>query len=308
MNPLMFLMGGFGSNQCGSFNLNRIWGQAAMNTMMSQGSFGNFGIFGGGFNYATQPYVPQQQAQQAPAAPQVTQEQVNAAYDNYNNLVALCTKTEQYKNDSQTQRDTLVNNKATAEKAVLACDSKIAKLSGELIQLQNNKASATEIQAKQAEIKQAQQEKAEAQKNVERAKVEIDAFDLAQAGQEAKYEEVKAQKEAAYKEFQQLSTQRANQLAEARRAQEAQENIAEDKEASGSWWGRSKLNPKNWTNLNFKGETDGSANVAKCLRILHNKGRAEAIKYATEQGLIKPTGDGNYSTEHNELKDLIALD
>ena len=287
MNPLMFLMGGFGSNQCGSFNLNRIWGQAAMNTMMSQGSFGNFGIFGGGFNYATQPYVPQQQAQQAPAAPQVTQEQVNAAYDNYNNLVAT---------------------KEAAELTLNSYESVHAQKLKELLDAQNNNAPAAQIQQLQRDVKIAEEQKNEKQKEVERAKVEIDAFDLAQAGQEAKYEEVKAQKEAAYKEFQQLSTQRANQLAEARRAQEAQENIAEDKEASGSWWGRSKLNPKNWTNLNFKGETDGSANVAKCLRILHNKGRAEAIKYATEQGLIKPTGDGNYSTDHNELKDLIALD
>ncbi len=308
MNPLMFLMGGFGSNQCGSFNLNRIWGQAAMNTMMSQGSFGNFGIFGGGFNYATQPYVPQQQAQQAPAAPQVTQEQVNAAYDNYNNLVALCTKTEQYKNDSQTKRENLVATKEAAELTLNSYESVHAQKLKELLDAQNNNAPAAQIQQLQRDVKIAEEQKNEKQKEVERAKVEIDAFDLAQAGQEAKYEEVKAQKEAAYKEFQQLSTQRANQLAEARRAQEAQENIAEDKEASGSWWGRSKLNPKNWTNLNFKGETDGSANVAKCLRILHNKGRAEAIKYATEQGLIKPTGDGNYSTEHNELKDLIALD
>ena len=308
MNPLMFLMGGMGSGNCGSLNLNRIWASAAMQAGMAN-MVG--GIFDGGYgNYATQPYVQQAPVQQhVEQKPQITKEQVDLAYNNYNNLVQLCAKAEGYKNNADAKIESLQANKDAADKGVLKVDQELATLNGKLIELRAGQAPAEQIKEVEEQIKAKEKERVEAQKEVERAKVEIDAFALAQKGKEEELAKIVAQKDKAYQEFQAISQQYTQQVAEARQAQEAIENRQEDKAAAGSKWGRSVLNPQNWTNLNFKGEQDDSANIAKCLRKLAGKGgREEALKYALEHNLVTKDKDGNYQTEHPELKEMINLD
>ena len=104
---------------CGG-DVSAIYGHFLRNAALQVGMQNMIGgIFGGGSGvYATQPYVqqaPVQQTQQQ-AAPKITKEQVELAYDNYNNLVQLCTKAEAYKNDTETTLETLTAKKATAEK------------------------------------------------------------------------------------------------------------------------------------------------------------------------------------------------
>lgn len=300
-------------NPCGN-NLPAVYDDILRNAAMQvgmQNMMGGIGnVFGGGgYGYGVQPYAQVAPAQQAQdTTPKITKEQVDLAYDNYNNLVQLCLKAEAYKNNSEAKLETLEANKATAEKGVLAKDQELASLNGQLLQAKANKAPQNQIDALEAKIKQIEKERVEAQKEVERAKVEIDAFQLAQEGNEEKLKQVIAQKDEAYKQFQAISQQYTQQQAEERAVQEAAENRQEDKEAAGSWWGRSKCNPKNWTNMNFKGEADSSANIAKCLRILNGKGRAEAIEYALKHNLITKTGDNQYETTHKELQELVELD
>lgn len=329
MSLLSMMFGGCCSGY--GVQLPAVYGQICRNAMF-QTAFSSFGIFGGGFDYGFgTPYVGQTHSgeQEAPA---VTKEQVENARKNFENQCALLEKIQKYKNNnSEAEKTKLETSRTNAYSALTENQAKIVALTNELtplaerlIVLQNNvdktrkdkndlnplhqeiQALQAEIRAKKDEIEAEEAKTAELQKAYDDADLELKAYECAQEADEAKIKQLEALKEEAYTEFLNLNNQYTLALFDDGAENSKRQDRAHDKEKSGRWWDRAWVNPQNWTNLNFKGQKDLSADVAKCLRKLNNKGRDVALKFAQEKGLI--TINGNVATTtHPELKDLCDL-
>ena len=334
MIPFMNLMSGcFGGY--GSFGMSpgtmgtmmNIWSIAGLQTAMQCGMPGIFGSMG------VTPYTNNQRVttnvpleNQSAAA---LKTQMDAAYAEYEQYINLCSKISEYEADTTTKAADLKAAVTNAEQNLLNKDKDLSRLLSELKNLQGNplldvknKSKLTleqqtelnnlnvQIQAKQKEIKDAEAEKAAAQKALEKAKQNLDAFNIAKSEDKKLKEEIFAKKEEAYKRYTELSKAYTSALArEASQEAVIQDRAADSREA-GKWWNRTVINPENW--FNKKGGLWGAdkstpdANIAKCLRKLKKDGRAEALKYAQEQGLITFT-DGVASTKYSELQGLVNL-
>ena len=295
--------------------------------------FGGMGMIPG---VATAPYAQQTTTPHngANSAPTITKEQVDGAKQDWETITKTCNKAYDYiyKRTNKTEEEVL---KATADatknlndarlnkgnleieynKALEALKTEQDKLNGETdptkIEKINRVIQEQDLQGKVKEaerkLEEANKKIAEEERKYTEAKIEEDAFTLSKEENAKELEALQEKANTAYKKYADLLHAYNQQLAKEASENAARDERAHDKTKTGSWWGRSKLNPKNWTNLNFKGEKDNSANVAKCLRKLQNKGRADAIEYGIKKGLIKKDSNGVLHTTHSELKGLCGL-
>lgn len=337
MAPFGMMFSGLGGGSCNtSFPVNAyaaITRNATMQMMFSNifgMGFGGYGMMPG---VATAPYAQQATttAGGSSSAPTVTKEQVNDAEKAYFDLDTLCNKTIAYKDDTTTKREDLkkaaddkATNTSNVQKAAFELEKQHTKILEDINALQakiddpankndlNNlrvqmqalqkqeHTKKLEIEAKEKELQQAKDEEL-------KSLMDLEAYDAGKEKSQEQYNKMRADRQAAYENYVKLHKAYKEQLAQKDSENAVRQDRAQDKEHTGSWWKRSKLNPKNWTNLNFKGEKDNSANVAKCLRKLQNKGRADAIEYGLKKGLITKDANGVLHTTHSELKGLCGL-
>jgi len=332
MNLLSMMFGGCcNSYGCGG-DISGIYSRLAFNAMM-QANFSVGGLWGGvpGFGGGYSPMLYAGKVGGGEAAPTVTKDQVQAAYKEFNESLDLLKKVEQYKNDTTTKQTDLETAKTTAQTNLAQNQADIIKLNNELTplleqlnakqqQVDNNRDKKAdlntvhnEIQALQDQIrvKKAEIEREEAktevlQKAYDTADLNLAAYLCAKKADAAKMEQLTAAKDAAFDNYTKLNNEYNAVLAEQAAANAKRQDRAHDKETSGRWWDRTWANPKNWTNLNFKGHKDASASIAKCLRKLNTAGRDAALKYAQQKGLITINGN-TATTKHKELKELCNL-
>lgn len=337
MNPLMLLMsgcfGGFGSGYGYGMSANTmgtmmdIWGIAGMQTAMQCGMPG---ALGGMYSAGYAPAAGGRTYQTAPSqdnSSAALKQQMDAAYDEYEKYINLCSKIAEYEADTTTKAEDLTKAVSDAEINVLNKDKDLGRLLSELKTLQDNplldvkkKSKLTPaqqlelnnlnkaIQDKQAEIQNTEADKLEAQKKLEEAKQNLDAFNIAKSEDKKLRDEIFAKKEQVYKLYTELSAAYASALARERSEEAVVHDRAADARESGKWWDRTVLNPTNWFNKKggFWGETTDNADVAKCLRKLKKSGRSEALAYAVQESLITVT-NGVASTTHSELQGLVDL-
>ena len=341
MNPLMMLMSGCFGNYGGSYTscgagmpwntLGNIWTIAGMQTAMQCGTMGFGGVVGGGNVYGGGSVAQTRTGNYSNASDNTAtiKAQMDQAYNDYNRYVELCSKAESYMSDNTTVRETLTANVSTADRNIVSANDNLLNLQKELASLKSNplldvknksKLSQdqqnqlnqlnAQIQAKQAEIKKAEEAKVKAEKDLEKAKVELDAFDIAADETKEKYNKIVENKNQAYTTYRELTDQYLSVISKSNSEASVEHDRAADSREAGKWWDRTVVNPENW--FNKKGGLWGAdkstpdANIAKCLRKLKKSGRDDALAYAVEQGLVT-MNNGIAETKYSELAGLVQL-
>lgn len=322
MTLLSMIFGGcFGGYRMGGCNngfpmgdYNNILMRATMQTMQTMSS----GIFGYGFPGM----MPSVDTHAAPVTVAggggggtalITQEQVDAAKKNYDDTKYTLDKVTEFKTNPAETAESLANKVTETRNNFDEAMADLAEQQAKLKSLTDKDAIAKINKYIQEENLQGKI--MEAEKAYKQALLDEQAFKIAQEKDDEKIKLLQEEVNNAFKIYQDLQMKRLNQQQEIQ-MRELNANAVEnarthDKSVSGSKWSRSKWNPKNWTNLNFKGERDYSANIAKCMRLLHNKGREQAIAYAKKHNLIVLDGNNHYKPiknfDDNRLKDLCDL-
>ena len=330
MNILSMMFGGCYNNYGCCDNTSNIYSRLAFNAMM-QAKFSVGGLWGGvpGFGGGFSPVLYAGHVGGGePKAPVVTKEQVQAAHKEFEEALALLNKVTAYKDDKMTKQTDLEAAKTKAQTNLAKNQADIIKLNNELTplleqltakqqQVDNNRdkkadlnnvhneiqALQDKIRAKKAEIEAEEAKTEEFQKAYDEADLNLAAYICAKKADAEKMEQLTAAKDAAFENYTRLNNEYSAALAQEAAANAKRQDRAHDKESSGRWWDRTLINPNNWRNK-YKGNHD--AHIAKCLRTLKNKGRAEALKYAQEKGLITINGN-TATTMHDELKKLCDL-
>ncbi len=341
MNPLMMLMSGCFGNICGGYTscgagmpwntLGNIWTIAGMQTAMQCGTMGFGGIFSGGNVYGAGAVAQTSTGNYSTASesPATLKAQMEQAEIDYNRFVELCSKAEGYMNNTTITRESLAAKVVSADKNIVSANDNLLKLQQELATLKNNPLLSVknksklsqdqlnelnqlnaQIQAKQAEIKQAEEAKTKAEQELENAKIELDAFDIAADETKEKYNEIVDKKNKAYTTYRELADKYLSLLSKSNSAESVEHDRAADSRESGKWWDRTVVNPENWFNkkggLWGEDKSTPDANIAKCLRKLKKSGRDEALAYGIEQGLIT-MNNGVAETKYSELEGLVQL-